>query len=241
MRLGAIPSAIGGGFATSPAGLFRITGALNRVRIIVFPNISGGGGKVGPGLGNLPGSAGVIDQVELTVPPISYSIVSDQVESYGVSDQANYALCTKNPVFGFLKIRLAHRLRARVAWCMVPLAMWSGVPIASCYGSGQCQVLASYLQAGDSARATGVCSHCCCHTSGSEKGSRPDNCNCPIVGRDAAVIVTPVAAVGLSDQHSATLAAIPALMPCSAAVHLVDYREAGPPLNRTHRFDRLLI
>lgn len=165
-----------------------------------------------------------------------------------------------NPVLGIVKIGLARRFRAGVVWCMIPLALWSGIPIACCYGSGRCEVMAAFLRAADvaghsCARATEVCSDCCCHENsghdstasgrhncGADSSSQRDKCNCPIMGRDSAIIVTTLVAGRGSNHPTATLVANSAmLMPISATVRLVNCREPGPPLDPLIQFERLLI
>jgi hypothetical protein len=102
----------------------------------------------------------------------------------------------------------------------------------------------------DRGSTAGDCTPCCCcndrdrnsTSGGRDNCSQPDKCNCPIMGRDSAVVAMTVVAVHGSNQLLATLAIIPpVLTPRSAAAHFVDYRQAGPPTDLLIRFERLLI
>jgi len=78
--------------------------------------------------------------------------------------------------------------------------------------------------------------------SGANKNSQRDRCNCPIIGRDSAVVVTAVAAPCGSDHHLNMYATVPPVLAQRlAADRFMDYREAGPPIDILIRFERLLI
>jgi hypothetical protein len=77
---------------------------------------------------------------------------------------------------------------------------------------------------------------------GADNSWHPDKCNCPIIGRDSAVVVPAVAAPHGPDQLRSAIATVPlTFIPRLAAAHFSDYREAGPPTDLLIRFERLLI
>lgn len=164
-----------------------------------------------------------------------------------------------NVPFVILKASSARRLRSLVAVCMVPLALWSGLPIACCYGSGHCEVLSTFLRTqhvGALSLAGSECPHCCCccHTNCcanrahrqpgiNQTSSTPGHCNCPISGRDSA-IVAKITASPMSMNHFVAIpVAQPTALPAHGGISRIACRCGSdpPPLGPDVRLERLLI